>query len=340
MGKSPAVTSVGADDRPPRSTSDLVTWVLRVVWLVLPLAVGPALGAALDDRSAGVQAVGTVASWGTWVVVLVALLVPRATSLTVVRIGVPGALAAAGWAAGPGSPDDDVARAALAVAAAAVTTALAFASTVGDLFVNGSAYGAERRFALRCPPALGALAAVAWAAVAVGAVTGPLLLGAEQWVLGGLATIVGAAAVVAGGRSLHGLSRRWLVFVPSGLVVHDPIARPESVMAPRPLIERIAPAVDTGHGVDAGGSGEGTGDVDLTLGAPGLALELATTEPIPVTVRAPGRELVTEEATRVLFTPTRPTAVLDEATARRLPVGAAGGAGSGAASDAGGSIDR
>lgn len=301
------MTTAGTD-APDRSPSEVAAWLLRVVWLLAPLAIGPVLGAALDVRSDGVQAVGSVAAWSAWVVVLVALLVPRATSLTVVRVGVPGSVAASAWAAASEGGDGDVASAVVAVLVASVATAVAFSPAVGDLFVNGSAYGAERRFALRCPPTLAALAAITWVAVAAGAVTGPLLLGARQWVAGVVATAVGVLVVVAGARSLHGLARRWLVFVPSGVVVHDPLARPESVMAPRPLIVGLEPAR------------EGVDGVDLTVGAPGLVLELVTSEPIPVTVRRPGGELVTEETTRVLFTPTLASGVLAEAAARRVPV--------------------
>lgn len=312
------MTTAAGAAAPERSPSEVATWILRMLWLVAPLTIGPALGSALDDRSDGVQAVGAITAWGMWVVVLVALLVPRATSLTVVRIGVPGALAAAVWAAAFDGGDDGVGSAVLAVVVASLATGTAFAPAVGDLFVNGSAYGAERRFALRCPTAVAALAVATWIAVAAGAITGPLLLGARQWALGALATAVGAVVVVAGARSLHGLARRWLVFVPSGLVVHDPLARPESVMAPRPLIIGLEPAR------------EGSRGVDLTMGAPGLVLELVTSEPIPVTVREPGGDLATEEATRILFTPTRAAGVLAEAAARRVPV----------SSEAGGSIDR
>lgn len=283
-------------------------WALRALWLSAPLLVGPALAGALDGRSGSVRLVASVLAWGVWLVVLVATLVPRATSLTTVRAGVPLTLGAAVWAAGPGAPDGAGGREVLAVATAAVALAVSLAPAVGDAFVNGSAYGTERRFALRCPPLLALLGVGAWAVVAGGIVTGPLLLAAGQWATGAGATAVGAAAVVLGGRALHGLSRRWLVLVPSGVVVHDPVARPDSVMAPRPLITHLAPAP------------EGSDALDLTLGAPGLALELATSEPLPVTVRRGRRDLGTEEATRVLVTPTRPAAVLAEAAARRIPV--------------------
>lgn len=289
----------------PSSTG---VWVLRALWVVLPLGGGPALAASLDGRVDAVRTVATVLAWGTWAVVLVALLVPRATSLTVVRVAAPAALVATAWAAGPGSPDDEPARGVVAVIWAALALAVAFAPVVGDTFVNGSAYGAERRFTLRCPPTLAALAVVTWIVVAAGVAAGPLLLAAGQWVAGGVALALGAGAVVAGARSLHGLSRRWIVFVPSGLVVHDPVARPDAVMAPRPLITRLGPApVDT----DA---------LDLTLGALGLALEVETSEALPITIRRSRRDLGTEAATRILVTPTRPAAVLAEAAARRIPV--------------------
>ncbi|WCO66404.1 hypothetical protein PO878_18050 [Iamia majanohamensis] len=293
---------------PAPSSTALVVGVLRAVWLVLPLAVGPVLAAALDDRSAPVRDVASVLAWATWVVVLVALLVPRATSLTVARIGVPAALVAAGWAAGPGQADPDVLGGALAVVAAAVATALCLAPVVGDAFVTGSAYGTERRFALRCPPALAALAVATWAVVVAGIAAGPLLLAARQWVLGGVALVLGLAVAAVGARSLHQLSRRWLVFVPSGVVVHDPVGRPDAVMAPRPLIEGLGPEPADDEALD------------LTLGASGLSLVLVTSETLPVTVRRGRQDLGTEAAHRVAFTPGRPGAVLAEADARRIPL--------------------
>lgn len=290
------------------SPPTLAVWALRALWVLVPLAVGPVLGDALDGRSDAVRDVATAMAWTGWLLVLIATLVPRASSLTAVRVGVPGALAAAAWAAGPGRPETDGVGGAIAVVVAAVATALALAPVVGDVFVTGSAYGSERRFALRCPPALTALALVTWSVVAVAVTAGPLLLASEQWVAGGAALVVGAAVVAAGVRSLHQLSRRWLVFVPSGLVVHDPVARPDAVMAPRPLIEGLGPEPADDDALD------------LSLGATGLALVLVTSESLPVTVRRGRQDLATRTATRVAFTPGRPAAVLAEAQARRIPV--------------------
>ena len=66
---------------------------------------------------------------------------------------------------------------------------------------------------------------------------------------------------------------------------------------------------------------------DLTLGSPGLALEIRMTEPLAISP-TPARRLrgeqpgvVSEDVDAVLITPTRPGVVLTEAARRRLPVG-------------------
>lgn len=302
MGKSPQTMPTA------RSSQSTGVWVVRALWLIAPLALGPAVSDALSDASSAVSATVAVGAWVGWAATWVALLVPRASSLTVVRVGVPASLPLAAWAA-VGS--DDAVHGAAAVVVSGAATIAVLAPQVTDAFVDGSSYGAERRFALRTPLPLVVLAVALWASVLAAAATGPLLFAAGRTVAGAAATTIGIAVVVAGARSLHGLSRRWLVLVPSGLVVHDPTARPDSVMAPRPVIVRLGPApIDS----DA---------LDLTLGAAGLALELETSTELPVTQRARGRELTTVQTNRVLVAATRPAAVLAEAEARRLPVAVA-----------------
>ena len=91
---------------------------------------------------------------------------------------------------------------------------------------------------------------------------GPLLLAAQQWVIGAVLTAVGLVVVLALARALHQLARRWVVFVPAGVVVHDPLGLVDPVLLPRGWVQGFAPApADT----DA---------TDLTMGAPGLAVEI------------------------------------------------------------------
>ena len=113
----------------------------RVAWSVLPVAAGPALADALDDTARPVQLVASIGLWLLWAAVLAATLVPRASSLTVVRLAGPGALAAVVAAAvrGPAGADD-----AVALSAGVLVAAAAWWAVTGDAFVDGSSYGADR----------------------------------------------------------------------------------------------------------------------------------------------------------------------------------------------------
>jgi hypothetical protein len=287
-------------------------WAARVTWLLLPLLAGPALGDALDDASRPVQAVASGGLWAGWTAVLVATLVPRAASLTVVRVGAPAALAVAVAAAarGPAGADD-----AVALAAGVAVVAAAWWSVTADAFVDGSSYGDERRFALRSPPSvlLGA-APVAWLlAVAVPAAAA-LLLAAGQWLAGGLLAVVGGAGVALGVPALHRLSRRWLVLVPAGIVLHDHLALADPILLRRPTIAGIGPARD-----DAAAAS--TEDViDLSLGAGGLvvAIDLRRPTDLPVAEGSGrSRRVATRIGTTVLVAPGRPGAFLTAAHERR-----------------------
>lgn len=282
-------------------------WPLRALWLLLPLTLGPALDEALAGRSRPVVLVAAALAWGGWTAGVVATLVPRAVGLTLLRIAAPATVAAAAWAA---VGEVDTGPAALGLVAASLTTVAAFAPTTGDAFVNGSAYGPERRFALRAPgPLLLGPVELVGALVIAGAVSGPLLLAARQWVPGAIALVVGVPVAAAGSRSLHQLARRWLVFVPAGIVVHDPTAVGPQLLR-RQSVRSFGPAPAD------------TTALDLTAGALGLALEIRLTAPTSVELRrSRGAPPPPVETDRILISPTRPGAVVREAAARRLPVG-------------------
>lgn len=281
----------------------LVPWALRLVWVAMPFAAGPALAAALAGASRPVQVVASGGLWLGWAVALAAMLAPRSSGLTATRVLVPAGAAAAVAAAVAGEPSP----AGLGVAAAA--TVLVLAPTTAAVFVDGSSYGDERRLPLR-PPAALLLGPVelAWAVVLAGLAAGPLLLAARQWFAGGLALAAGLPAAWFAARSLHGLSRRWVVFVPAGLVVHDPMTLLDPVLLHRRLVRRVAPAPP------------GAPALDLTAGAAGLHLVIDLAEPVPVTLQRPGKRMgEPATATAVRIAPTRPGAVLEEAARRRLP---------------------
>ena len=281
--------------------------VLRLLWLTLPLTVGPAVQAGLDDASTPVAAVAVVGLWAGWAGTLLALLVPRITGLTVLRLAVPGLAAlAVVLAVRDGVEGVDV----LALGTAALVAAVALWPSVGVDLVDGSSYGPERRLPLRVPPAVAVGAAPpAVVVVLAGVAVGPLLLAAEQWLAGALVTVVGLALAAAAVRALHQLSRRFLVFVPGGLVVHDPMTLVEPVLFARNGLVRVGPAE------------AGTGALDLTMGAGGLVMELRLQAPTDLVRRRPGRSPDQAlHAAAVLVAPTPTAAFLAEAEARRLPV--------------------
>lgn len=287
------------------SSKQLLSWLLRAAWAVLPFTLGPALAAALEGRSRPVQMVCSVALWAVWAAVLLAILVPHPLGLTALRSTAPATLVAAVAAAvdGHASP--------WSLGAAGLVTAVAFLPETGALFVNGPAYPNERRLPLRVPGALllGILPG-SWA-LALGAPAGGLLLlAARQWLAGGVVVALGLPLAATLFRSLHSLSRRWFVFVPAGVVLHDPLSLTDPVLFRRQVIETLRPA-------PAGGE-----SLDLTQGAPGLALELVLQEEASLMLTEPrnprGRSASVD---RLLFTPTRPGEVLREAGARRVPTG-------------------
>jgi hypothetical protein len=277
---------------------------LRIAWAVLPFTVGLSATDLLDGRSGAVQVAAAVLLWAGWATTLVATLVPHPISLTAVRVAAPVALAVAAWAAVDGSVS------ALGLLGGLVVVALAFLADIGEVFVNGPAYPNERRFPLRPPgPVLLGTLQLAWVLGVGGPVAGVLLVAAERVAVGVAVLLVSLPLSFVLLRALHGLSRRWVVFVPAGVVVHDTLALADPVLFQRKMIEVLRPAPAD------------TDSLDLTKNALGLALELVLREKAPMVLTTPGRRGGEPgSSARLLFSPTRPGAVLQEAADRRVPV--------------------
>ncbi|MDP1807217.1 MAG: hypothetical protein Q8K72_18720 [Acidimicrobiales bacterium] len=281
----------------------LLPWLVRGLWAGLPFTTGPALAAALDSASRPVQLVASTLLWLGWAVGMVATFAPHPLALTALRVVAPAAVVAAVAAAIAGEPS------ALAVAWAGVACAWAFAPAIGAMCVNGPAYPNERRFLLRPPgPLLAGPLPLAWALSVAGIAAGPLLLAAKQWVLGGVVLLVGWPLAALLLKSIHNLARRWAVFVPAGMVLHDPVVLFDPTLFSRQAITAFRPATPAD-----------TGSYDLSQRAPGLAIQVELAEMTTITLLKPGRrEGVAIHAGGLRFTPTRPGAVLEEARRRRL----------------------
>lgn len=286
---------------------DLRLAPLRLLWVTLPLTLGPLLADGLDPRADGFRTAVSLALWVLWAIALVAMLVPRTVTLTLVRVVVPAAVPAALWAA-LAAPDPDTVTAVIGLVAASLAAIASLLAPVGEAFVDGSSYGDERRMPLR-PPGVLLLGPIplSWAVAVAGLTAGPLLLAAEQWVAGAIVTVVGVPLAALAVRAMHRLARRWLVFVPAGFVVHDHLALAEPVLFPRIALTSLSLAsADT----DA---------TDLTVGALGVALEARLDQPISVVPARRDGTLDPIELCAFLVAPSRPGAALVEARKRRIP---------------------
>lgn len=243
-------------------------WAARATWVVIGI-VAPWADLA-DGRSAAVSAVLLAWGWAAWLSVMVSLCVPAALSLTTVRIVVP-ALAAAGFVAA------DPAWTGLGVFAVVVL----LSAHVADVLVQGSAYGAETRFALRTPVPYLAPAVLVWSALAASSVGGSLLVAAGNPPAGIPVAVIGIILAWRVPVRLHRLSRRWLVVVPAGLVVHDHLVLGETMMVRRGNLGPVTLLA---------GAGE---EADLTGAVPGRRVRIVMTQPekiilAPITMRTLG----------------------------------------------------
>ena len=287
-------------------------WAPALIWLSLPLTAGTSFAHALDQRSAPVTLTAAIGLWSIWVIGLIAALAPSSVSLTTIRIVMPASVAAAAWAAILAPNGADVAES-FALGITSMCAVLSLSAPVGYTLINGSSYGDEQRFPLRPPGpvVLGPLELV-WVAMVASVLAGPLLLAAKQWIPGAIITVLAIGLCVVGARALHQLSKRWLVFVPAGLVLVDRTSLLDALLVQRHVVSSIGVAE------------EDSVAIDLSAGAigPQVELRLSTTDAIIPTPARRDRHKMIEpiDVDAVRFTPSRPGWVLDAAKERRLSV--------------------
>ncbi|MEY2958277.1 MAG: hypothetical protein RLZZ01_845 [Actinomycetota bacterium] len=284
----------------------LVPWALRIAWL----AVGLSVAAALDhlDDSSGLDILRIVLAAG-WIVGAIATSFPAVRTLTIARVLVPAAVpvSATVWIGGAGAN-----ASALAVGVSLVATALVASADFGRTSVQASAYGAEERHVLRPPTGYLAAAVVTWSLATATSTAAGVCLATGRMVWAGVCGAVAAGITTWSAPRWHRLSRRWLVVVPAGLVVHDHLVLAETLMINRPDIAgiRLAPPGATSSTTAADLTGPSTGHaIEITTHTPATAILAATPD------RPGGRAI---HLTAALVSPTRPGRALTGATRRRV----------------------
>jgi hypothetical protein len=283
-----------------------VVWTARAAWIVLPFTTGAAMENLIEAWARGPRLTVAVLLWTAWFAGIVALLAPRPWGFTVLRVVAPTAVAlsvASAWSA-------PWFTATVAIVSTAFALVTALSSPVAHASAASTAYGPEQRFPLRVPISLlaGPLP-ISVAVLSTCIASGPLLLANGNVVAGIGALIIGIPIVFVLTRSLSALDRRWIVLVPAGLVVVDPLTFPDPVLLPREQIAsiRLSPIETVAN--DAG---------EIRAGGPGPVL--ITCRELGSFPRRSGRGRVTVEADRIRVSPVRPAVVLRAAGAHRITV--------------------
>jgi hypothetical protein len=310
-----------SDDGRDRQISSVMTptsravsrWAPALVWLSLPLTAGSSFANALDDRASAISLTAVIGLWLLWVVGLIAALTPSSVSLTTLRILMPASVVAAAWAALV-VPDSAAFAESAALGVTSLCAVLSLSAGVGYTFINGSSYGDERRFPLRPPgPIVCGPVELVWVAMVASVFAGPMLLAAKQWIPGAAISVLAVALVIGGARALHQLSKRWLVFVPAGIVLVDRTTLLDALLVQRHTVGSI------------GLADKDSSATDLSAGALGIQVEvrLSTADSIIPTPLRRDRHKIVEplDVNAVRFTPSRPGWVLDAARERRFTVG-------------------
>lgn len=174
--------------------------------------------------------------WASWLLIFISTIVPSTLSLTLTRVFGPLFLTIAIYAssANPGSILQ-LANGSLFI----ILLGSIYSSKYSHIMINGSAYGSETRFLLKTPIAfLLLLALPVYALVIISSITAILTTKYHQSI--GLILLPATVAVwpfIV--RFMNNLSRRWLVFVPAGLVLHDYLTIKTPVLMKKNNIDTI-----------------------------------------------------------------------------------------------------
>lgn len=241
----------------------------------------------------------TAEFWTLWAIVTIALWIYHPLTLTIARslapvitmylfVGIAGA--------------DTAAVAIASTTCAFLVCLIIFQADYGAIHVQAGAYGNEQRFLLRVPVPLILPVGIAYLLLVIASASTPLWFANRQWVPGGAGLVVSAVLMWKVAPRIYQLSRRWLVFVPAGVVLHDPTLLSDVLMLRRGEIASIALAPADTQAIDFTG---------FTRGIP-LEVRLQEMTDVRLTPFA-ARLLKTTDALHVqafLVAPTQPWRVL------------------------------
>ena len=278
----------------------VVVWASRLSVIATGLAV-PLLNNALRQMSSLTGISSTVGIWLLWSIALLCTLVPSSSALTAIRLALPTIfviVAAVAVAIGISS------GVAAALAISLLASLLIFSGDIGDSFVQLAAYGDERRYLLRCPPAMLLVQVLSWLVWLTLTIVAINLLAGDALILGAIVAIVALLLAIVLPRRFHRFSRRWLVSVPAGLVIHDHVVLAETAMFMNNAVIEVGIDLAPSEAADLSGKCSGVGLL--------IALKDFDTVVLAATPKTPGGSAIHVKSMRVC--PTRPGRAITELT--------------------------
>ena len=233
-------------------------WVARVAWVALaliPSGIAPTL--ASHGRSA--QLVFTVAAWALWGLGTLAIFWLSPYSLSALRMVAPLVVVGlVGFVFASLSTYNDVALSDVAwplvgVAVSVLALVCIFLPAFGLLHVQASAYGDEKRLLLRVPAAQVAPIVVSYAVMADFVVATLFAVAGEVWWLAAVCLVPTVLIFRVVPKRLHRFSRRWLVVVPAGVVVHDELLLAETFMVRTTAVAHVELSASPGDALNLTG---------------------------------------------------------------------------------------
>ena len=263
-----------------------MTNAVRAAWLVLAV-----IPSALD--SGGSSPLSPWVVWTMWAAVALAVLVPHPLSLTTCRFIAPMFVVHLTWMAASAGSLVQWGSVVGLVLVVAVCIA-SFMSRFGASHAQAAAYGHERRHLLRPPVSVILPVALLWL---ITLVTAGIAVHADATLAAGIATAASAALLAFSLQRAVVLARRWLVFVPAGIAVHDPLVLRDTFMVRSHEVRALHRAPND------------TEAFDLTCATWGVPLEIVLSHPHDVSLSNFGarvsRTLDRLHVTALLVAPTR-----------------------------------
>ena len=297
-----------SNNAPGRRSESLSIWIIRVLWLALPLLCGPSLEKSFHDLDSLLRTTVSISLWTLWALIFVATLITSPISLAIVRIGVPAAAALCLWCS---LETDGSTSGIIGFVASGFATSIALSAPLGDKFSDGASYGDERRFLLRAPgPVSLFFGPLAWLITVTGLTLGPTLLLNQNFLLGSLLSLCGLPLAAIASNAIYQLGKRWIILVPAGIVLHDHLSVGDPTLINRNQLTNLSPAVI------------GTDALDLSQGSFGLSLQVSCSTPLSIMLRKGTKRNVSENSIveSFLINPARPNVLLAEAEKRNMRI--------------------